>query len=75
MLQEEILSQKGLLGREKCEKDGAVGRDPAPWFSLCCLQAPLIDPSLFFSTPYFPRVYIHFTKKSHHQAKMFIALY
>lgn len=34
---------------------------PAPWFSLCCLQAPLIDPS-FFSTPYLPTKFI-FTYK------------
>ena len=48
MLQEEILSQKGLLGREKCEKDGAVGRD------ACSMVQPLLSAgSVDWSFPFF----------------------
>lgn len=37
MLREEMLSQKGLLGKKKCESDGAVGRD------ACSMLQPLLS--------------------------------
>lgn len=48
MLQEEMLSQKGLLGKESVKGMGLLAGTPVPCFSLCCLQVLLIDPSLSF---------------------------
>lgn len=62
MLQEEMLSQKGLLGVKSMKGMGLLLGMLVLCFSLSCLQSPWIDS--FLSPFYFPWIYVHFIKTS-----------
>lgn len=62
MLQEEMLSQKGLLGVKSVKVMGLLLGMLVLCFSLGCLQSPFINS--FLSPLCFPWIYIHFVKTS-----------